>query len=55
MADSGWSRMGDSGLPWSRDQAESRRFTGIVLLVTALFLPPALLIPIQDVPEIERS
>lgn len=55
MADSGWSRMGDSGLPWSRDLGESRRFTGIVLLVTALFLPPALLIPIQDVPEIERS
>jgi outer membrane biosynthesis protein TonB len=47
--------MGDSGLPWSRDLGESRRFTGIVLLVTALFLPPALLIPIQDVPEIERS
>ncbi|WP_349518548.1 AgmX/PglI C-terminal domain-containing protein [Marinobacter sp. NFXS11] len=55
MADSGWSRIGDSGLPWSRDQSESRRFKCIVLLVTALFLPPALLIPIQDVPEIERS
>jgi periplasmic protein TonB len=55
MADNGYSTATGSGLPWSRDLGESRRFTGIVLLMLALFLPPAFLIPMLDVPEVERS
>lgn len=55
MADHGSSPGVGSGLPWSRDLSESRRFAAIVLIVLALFLPPALLIPVLDVPEVERS
>ena len=55
MADNGYSPATGSGLPWSRDLGESRRFAGIVLLMLALFLPPAFLIPMLDVPEVERS
>ena len=55
MADNGYSPTERSWLPWSRDLNESRRFTGIVLLMLALFLPPAFLIPMLDVPEVERS
>lgn len=55
MADNGRSHMVASGLPWSHDLSESRRFSAIVVVVLALFLPPALLIPVLDVPEVERS
>lgn len=55
MAENGYSPTARSGLPWSRDLNESRRFTGIVLLMLALFLPPAFLIPMLEVPEVERS
>lgn len=55
MADNGYSPATGSGLPWNRDLGESRRFTGIVLVMLVLLLPPAFLIPMMDVPEIERS
>jgi len=55
MADNGVSPSVGSGLPWSRDLGESRRFAGIVLAMLVLFLPPALLIPMLEVPEVERS
>ncbi|TYC62683.1 AgmX/PglI C-terminal domain-containing protein [Marinobacter sp. BW6] len=55
MADNGYSSVGGSGLPWSRDLGEGRRFSAIVLVMLTLFLPPAFLIPMLEVPEIERS
>src|SRR6056297_2256818 len=55
MADNGGSPSVGSGLPWSRDLGESRRFIGIVLVMLVLFLPPAFLIPMLEVPEVERS
>jgi outer membrane biosynthesis protein TonB len=42
-------------LPWRAETGENRRFGLILGLVLALFLPPALLIPVLDLPEIERS
>ena len=44
-----------AGLPWSRDAREERRFLIIVLLVAALFVPLAVLIPGLDVPDIDRT
>jgi outer membrane biosynthesis protein TonB len=44
-----------TGLPWSAEAGENRRFGVILALMVVLFLPPALLIPALDVPEIERS
>ncbi len=44
-----------AGLPWSRDAREERRFVIIVLLVAALFVPLAVLIPGLDVPDIDRT
>ncbi|WP_228705843.1 hypothetical protein [Marinobacter sp. es.048] len=55
MADNGVPPSGGSGLPWSRDLGESRQFAGILLVMLTLFLPPAFLIPMLDVTEIERS
>ncbi len=44
-----------AGLPWSREQGERRRYAAISLLVTVLFLPPAVLIPTVELPEPERA
>lgn len=55
MAENGVSPVAGSGLPWSRDAGERRRFAGILVAMLALFLPPAFLIPMLEVPEIERS
>ncbi|WP_418140088.1 AgmX/PglI C-terminal domain-containing protein [Marinobacter sp. MA] len=55
MADNAHSPLAGSGLPWSSDLGERRRFAVIMMLVLALFLPPALLVPMLEVPEIERS
>ncbi len=44
-----------TGLPWSAEAGENRRFGMVLVLMVVLFLPPALLIPVLDVPEIERS
>jgi len=55
MADHAHSPSAGSGLPWSRDFGERRRFTVIVVVMLALFLPPAFLVPMLEVPEIERS
>ena len=55
MADNAYSPLAGSGLPWSRDPGERRRFTVIMVVMLTLFLPPAFLVPILEVPEIERS
>ena len=55
MADHANSPLAGSGLPWSRDLGERRRFTVILVVMLALFLPPAFLVPMLEVPEIERS
>jgi hypothetical protein len=55
MAENGYSPVPESGLPWSRDLGENRRFAGILVVMLALFLPPAFLVPMLDVPEVERS
>ncbi|WP_296931444.1 AgmX/PglI C-terminal domain-containing protein [uncultured Marinobacter sp.] len=55
MADDVNSPLAGSGLPWSRDLGERRRFTVILVVMLALFLPPAFLVPMLEVPEIERS
>ena len=44
-----------AGLPWARDTGENLRFGAIVGVMLALLLPPALLIPTLDLPEIQRS
>lgn len=55
MAENGYSPVPEAGLPWSRDLGENRRFAGILLVMLAIFLPPAFLVPMLDVPEVERS
>ncbi len=55
MADHAHSPLADSGLPWSSDLGERRRFAVIMVVMLALFLPPAFLVPMLEVPEIERS
>lgn len=55
MADNAHSPLAGSGLPWSSDLGERRRFAVIMVVMLALFLPPALLVPMLEVPEIERS
>ncbi|MBW0146396.1 AgmX/PglI C-terminal domain-containing protein [Marinobacter arenosus] len=45
----------EMGLPWRTAKGENRRFVVISLLVAAVFLPLAVLIPTIDVPQIERS
>lgn len=55
MADPQALVMHQPGLPWNRDSRENLRFTAIVVVMLVLFLPPALLIPTLDLPEIERS
>ncbi|QSP93717.1 AgmX/PglI C-terminal domain-containing protein [Marinobacter salinisoli] len=44
-----------SGLPWSSSSRENRRFGLILGLLLLLAVPPALMIPMLEVPEIERS
>lgn len=55
MADNAHSPLAGSGLPWSSDLGERRRFAVIMVVMLALFLPPAFLVPMLEVPEIERS
>ena len=55
MADNAHSPLAGSGLPWSIDLGERRRFAVIMVVMLALFLPPAFLVPMLEVPEIERS
>ncbi|WP_417566784.1 AgmX/PglI C-terminal domain-containing protein [Marinobacter sp.] len=55
MADTFSSGAQSAGLPWSRDAGETLRFGAIVAVMLALLLPPALLIPTLDLPDIERS
>lgn len=55
MADNAPSLLAGSGLPWSSDLGERRRFAVIMVVMLALFLPPAFLVPMMEVPEIERS
>lgn len=51
-----WSSTSNSpGLPWNRDPRENLGFSAILVIVLALFLPPAFLIPTLDLPEIDRS
>lgn len=44
-----------TGLPWNAEAGENRRFGWILGLMLVLFLAPALLIPMLDLPDIERS
>lgn len=44
-----------SGLPWRAEKGERRRFLLALVVMLAVFLPPALLIPTMDLPEPERS
>ena len=55
MADNAHSPLAGSGLPWNSDLGERRRFAVIMVVMLALFLPPAFLVPMMEVPEIERS
>lgn len=55
MADAREHRGQEMGLPWRTAKGENRRFAVISLLVAAVFLPMAVLIPTIEVPEIERS
>ncbi|MTI98644.1 MAG: AgmX/PglI C-terminal domain-containing protein [Marinobacter adhaerens] len=55
MADNAHSPLAGSGLPWNSDFGERRRFSVIMVVMLALFLPPAFLVPMLEVPEIERS
>ncbi|MDO3722368.1 TonB family protein [Marinobacter sp. chi1] len=55
MAESRNMDVRSSGLPWSSSIGENRRFGLILGLLFALTLPPALMIPLLDVPEIERN
>lgn len=44
-----------SALPWSASGQEDRRFAAITVAIIALFLPLALVVPILEVPETERT
>ncbi|HTN35178.1 MAG TPA: AgmX/PglI C-terminal domain-containing protein [Marinobacter sp.] len=44
-----------AGLPWRAEAGENRRYGIMLALMLVLFLPPALLIPNLELPEIERS
>ena len=44
-----------SGLPWGAEKGENRRFVLALLVMVAVFLPPALLIPVFQLPEPDRS
>ena len=44
-----------SGLPWGAEKGENRRFVLALLVMVAVFLPPALLIPAFQLPEPDRS
>lgn len=44
-----------SGLPWGAEKGENRRFVLALLVMVAVFLPPAFLIPTMNLPEPERS
>ncbi len=44
-----------SGLPWGVEKGENRRFLVALLIMVTVFLPPAFLIPMLDLPEPERS
>ena len=55
MADHAHSPLAGWGLPLNSDFGERRRFSGIMVVMLALFLPPAFLVPMLEVPEIERS
>ncbi|MEP3167379.1 MAG: AgmX/PglI C-terminal domain-containing protein [Marinobacter sp.] len=44
-----------SGLPWGAEKGERRRFLLALMVMLAVFLPPALLIPTVNLPEPERS
>ncbi|EDM49037.1 AgmX/PglI C-terminal domain-containing protein [Marinobacter algicola] len=44
-----------SGLPWGAEKGENRRFVLALLVMMAVFLPPALLIPALQLPEPDRS
>lgn len=44
-----------SGLPWGAEKGENRRFLLALVLMLAVFLPPAFLIPTLNLPEPERS
>ncbi|EMP55539.1 hypothetical protein MSNKSG1_06698 [Marinobacter santoriniensis NKSG1] len=44
-----------SELPWSKERGERTRFLIILSLVALLFVPPALLIPLIDLPEPDRN
>ncbi|MDV3503550.1 AgmX/PglI C-terminal domain-containing protein [Marinobacter sp. M-5] len=43
------------GLPWTPEKGENRRFVRILLVTLLVFLPPAVVIPMLDVPAPERS
>lgn len=45
----------NSGLPWGPEKGENRRFLLALLVMLALFLPPAFLIPALQLPEPDRS
>lgn len=55
MADQRSSPEVQSLLPWSREAGENRRFIVILVVMLALFLPPAFLIPSLQLPERDRS
>ncbi|SFR40067.1 hypothetical protein SAMN04488073_0490 [Marinobacter gudaonensis] len=55
MADQRSSPEVHSLLPWSREAGENRRFAVILVVMVALFLPPAFLIPSLQLPERDRS
>lgn len=44
-----------SGLPWGAEKGANRRFVLVLLVMLAVFLPPALLIPVLQLPEPDRS
>lgn len=43
------------GLPWTPEKGENRRFARILMVTLMVFLPPAVVIPMLDVPAPERS
>lgn len=45
----------NSGLPWGAERGENRRFVLALLVMLALFLPPAFLIPALQLPEPDRN
>lgn len=44
-----------SGLPWGAEKGENRRFALALLVMLAVFLPPAVLIPAFQLPEPDRN